>query len=103
MKVLMVMYKSGLPLDQIRNLFKTRARKYARVDGLREKLYVEDTATGEVGGIYVFDSEASLRKFRQSGFEQDIADTYRARFLTIRELRVVMSLRNEPPQSAGAA
>ncbi len=104
MKVLTIMYKSGLPLERVRELFRRRVRKYARIDALREKLYVRDPATGEVGGVYLFMSDAGLAKFRQSGFEKNIADTYRVTSpMEIRVLDVVMALRDESAPASEAA
>ncbi len=40
---------------------------FRKVPGLRQKYYIRDRETGELGGLYIFDSTESLRRFRDSG------------------------------------
>jgi len=73
-EVLVVLYKSGLPLKEVFELFDKRADKYREVKGLLQKLYVHDESTDHVGGIYVFDSKENLEAFRNSDLAKSIGD-----------------------------
>jgi len=59
-------------------------------------LYVRENSTGQVGGIYVFDSKENLEAFRNSDLAKSIGEAYK--FLeppTIRALEVVRVLSEE--------
>ena len=61
-----------------------------------QKLYVRENSTGQVGGIYVFDSKENLEAFRNSDLAKSIGEAYK--FLeppTIRALEVVRVLSEE--------
>jgi len=95
-EVLVFLYKSGLPMDEILERFKRRSDKYRDVKGLLQKLYVQDESTGHVGGIYVFDSKDTLDAFKNSDLARSIGETYK--FLeppAIRTLEVVKVLFEE--------
>ena len=100
MQVLLILYKSALDDERVMQLFRERKGKYDAVPGLLQKLYVHDPATGEVGGIYLFEDDKSLAHFRSSDLEANIRETYQftARPV-IRTLDVVQTLREEPPRS----
>ena len=101
MEVLLILYKSALELDRVRELFRERVDKYHDVPGLLQKLYVHDPSTGHVGGIYVFDSRRSLDAFRSSDLEKSIEQTYRfTEPPQIRTLEVVQALHAEGPRPA---
>lgn len=44
---------------------------------LLQKYYVKDNETGEFGGVYVWDSEESLRNFRESELARTIPVAYK--------------------------
>lgn len=73
MGVVLITYESELPPDEVAARFRERSGKYREMEGLVQKLYFRDEATGRFGGIYVFDSEAS----RDALFETDIHATLR--------------------------
>ena len=76
MEILYVLYKSGLPIEEIFKRFKERAEKYRNVKGLVQKLYIHDESTGHVGGIYVFDTKESLEAFKASDLAKSLGDAY---------------------------
>jgi len=95
-EVLVFLYKSGLPMEEILKRFKKRSDKYREVKGLLQKLYVRDKSTGHVGGIYVFDSKENLEEFRNSELAKSIGGAYK--FLeppTTRVLEIVKVLFEE--------
>lgn len=77
MEVLFVLYKSGLPMNEVLDLFNKRADKYREVKGLLQKLYIRDESTDHVGGIYIFDTKANLEAFRNSDLAKSISDAYK--------------------------
>ena len=51
--------------DDVQEAFERRAERYRRVPGLVQKIYVRFRETGEFGAIYVWETEESLREFRE--------------------------------------
>jgi hypothetical protein len=83
-------------MNEVLELFNKRADKYREVKGLLQKLYIQDESTGHVGGIYIFDSKASLEAFRSSDLAKSISDAYK--FVeppTRRVFTVVLELHKE--------
>jgi heme-degrading monooxygenase HmoA len=96
MEILLVLFKSGLPKEEVLKRFEERADKYREVRGLLQKLYVRDESTGHFGGVYIFDSKESLEAFRNSYLAKSIGDAYK--FLeppTRRVLNVTLVLYEE--------
>jgi len=75
-QVLLILYKSALSVERVTELFAERATRYQAVPGLLQKFYVRDPLTGEVGGVYIFDSKESVERFRGSDLEKSIQTTY---------------------------
>lgn len=93
MHLLVILYESRLSREQVEELFRARAKRYTRVAGLLQKLYVRDPATGQVGGIYMFDSALHLRQFLASNPDEKIRQVYAVREpLSMRTLEVLMLL-----------
>jgi heme-degrading monooxygenase HmoA len=76
MIVQVVKFASRLPEHETRRVMEERAPQYRALPGLLQKYYVRDATTGELGGISVWDSAASLRAFRASDLAQTIATAY---------------------------
>ena len=76
MLVSIVRFRSKLPDDAVQAAFEERADRYRQVPGLVEKIYVRYRETGEAGAVYVWDSEESLERFRESDLGRTIATTY---------------------------
>jgi hypothetical protein len=76
----MIMYigrfRSRLSDEQVQAMFEERAPRYLEVPGLVEKLYLRFRETGEWGAAYVFDSEESLERFRESDLAASIPSAY---------------------------
>jgi hypothetical protein len=77
MEILHVLFKSGLPTEEVLRKFEERADKYRGVRGLLQKYYVQDKSSGEFGGVYVFDSKENLESFKDSDLAKSISDTYK--------------------------
>jgi heme-degrading monooxygenase HmoA len=74
--VLLVRFKSGLPLDEVVAVANSRADEFRALPGLTQKYYVQDKATGEYGGLYLWDSEESFDEYRKSELRATIARAY---------------------------
>ena len=77
MIVSLVRFRSELSDDDVQALFENRADRYRSVTGLVEKLYLQFRDTGEFGGVYVWESEEDLQRFRETDLAGTIPDVYR--------------------------
>ena len=76
MIVSVVRFRSRLSDEDVQELFEQRAPQYRKVPGLAEKIYVRFRDTGEWGAVYVFDTEQSLARFRESELAKSIPSAY---------------------------
>jgi heme-degrading monooxygenase HmoA len=76
MIVQVVKYKTGLADAEAAKTIAQRAPQYEALPGLRQKLYIRGLATGEYGGIYVWEDEDSMREFRGSDLARTIPVAY---------------------------
>lgn len=77
MRLLIFLFKSGLPIEEIMKTSEDRADSYRKVPGLVQKYYVVDKSTDRVGGIFVFDSEENLKAFRESELAKSTGEAYK--------------------------
>ena len=77
MKLLIFLFKSELPAEEILKKTESRAGQYLKVKGLVQKYYVQDEQTNRVGGIFVFDSEENLKAFRDSELAKSTGEAYK--------------------------
>jgi hypothetical protein len=77
-KVLSVKFKSGLSDDEVMRVIHERAPSFRALPGLIQKYYAIEKETGELSGIYIWDSEESLRQYRESELARTIAKAYQA-------------------------
>ena len=76
--ILYVRIKSDLePSEFDRRLLERRPR-FEGVPGLVQKVYGRDPETGDVCGIYFFDSVQSLTQFKESELARSIPQAYEA-------------------------
>jgi hypothetical protein len=50
--------------------------QFRALPGLLQKYYVHDPATGEWGGVYLWDSQESLEQYKASDLRKSIPETY---------------------------
>jgi len=94
MELLIFLFKSGLPLEEISATSEKRADRYRKVKGLIQKYYVQDKSTGHVGGVFIFNSKENLKAFRDSELAKSTGEAYK--FLeppTTRVLEIAKVLR----------
>jgi heme-degrading monooxygenase HmoA len=78
MIVLSVKFKSALSDSEVMRIMQERAPRFRELPGLIQKYYGHEKETGEFTGIYVWDSEQSLREYRDSELARTIPEAYQA-------------------------
>lgn len=95
--MLLVKFKSPLSLAEVTEVVNSRIDDFRALKGLRQKYYFEDTATGEYGGLYLWDSKEALTEYRESELRRSIGRAYRTEGEPrVETFKVLMSLREDP-------
>jgi hypothetical protein len=76
--VLFVRIRSGLDAEEFERRLAERRPRFREVPGLVQKIYGRDRATGDVCGIYFFESDETLAAFRETELAQTIPAAYEA-------------------------
>ncbi len=71
-----VTLKTTLPEHEALAIAHARAPEFRAVRGLIQKYYVRRERAGEMSGVYLWDSMASLTAFRESDLARSIAAAY---------------------------
>ena len=71
-----VKFKSKLSEEELMKRIEERKPRFRKIPELIQKYYVKDPQTGEVGGIYLWDSKEAMMKFRESDLSKSIPQTY---------------------------
>jgi hypothetical protein len=77
MKMLIFLFKSGLPVEEILRTSEIWTEAYRKVKGLLQKFYVSDPSTDHVEGVFVFDSKQTLKTFRDLDLTKSTGEAYR--------------------------
>ncbi len=77
MEALLVLFKSGLTWEESVKVAEKREALYRKVKGLKQKYYIRDPASGQVGGVYILDSKESLEELQRSVLK-DTGEVYKA-------------------------
>ena len=67
---------SKLSHDEIVEIMRQRAPEFRALDGLEQKYYLHNPATGEYGGFYVWRSLDDVVAYRESDLAASIAAAY---------------------------
>ncbi len=78
MIIQIVKFKSALSEAEIRQVMEDRAPQFRALPRLLQKYYMREMQTGEVGAVYIWDSEESVRAYRQSDLARTTASAYKA-------------------------
>ena len=93
--LLLVRIRTRLPLDEIMARAEKRMPEFRALGGLLQKYYVHDPATGEIGGLYLWESAEALAEYRESELRKTIAEAYEAEEEPrVEVLRVITPLRD---------
>jgi heme-degrading monooxygenase HmoA len=90
--VLLVRIKSELDTDEFARRLLERRPLFRDVPGLLQKVYGRDRTTGDVCGMYFFESEEALDAFRETELAGTIPAAYEAIDVRREAYRVLYSL-----------
>lgn len=76
--ILFVRITSGLDVQEFERRLLERRPRFSGVPGLLQKVYGRDGATGDVCGIYFFESREALDAFRETELARTIPTAYEA-------------------------
>lgn len=76
--VLFVRVTSDLDPDELERRALERSPRFREVPGLVQKIYARDKQTGDVCGIYFFESEEALAAYRETELAKTIPSAYEA-------------------------
>lgn len=93
--VLFVRVRSGLEFDELERRILERKPGFLEVPGLVQKIYGRDPATGDVCGIYFFESQGALDAFRETELAKTIPAAYEAVDVRREVFEVLFPLRPE--------
>ena len=95
--VLLVRFRSKLTLDEVMKVAEERAPEFRALKGLQQKYYLQDPQSGEIAGLYLWESAEALAEYRESELRASIAAAYHAEGEPRVEVyRVMMPLRDVP-------
>jgi len=93
--ILFVRIQSGLEKGELERRIEERRPSFLEVPGLVQKIYGRDEATGDVCGIYFFDSRQALEDFRDTELAKTIPSAYEAIEIRREAYEVLFPLRPE--------
>jgi len=73
-----VRFRSKLQFDEVMKIVEERAPEFRALAGLQQKYYLQDPATGEIAGLYLWESQEALTAYRESELRASIAEAYQA-------------------------
>jgi len=73
---LLVRFRSPLSLDEVTRVVEERAPEFRALAGLQQKYYLQDSTTGEYGGLYLWETPEALAAYRDSELRASIAQAY---------------------------
>ncbi|WP_455219190.1 YdhR family protein [Kaarinaea lacus] len=76
--ILFVRIKSKLDVEELDKRLNERKPHFLEVPGLVQKIYGRDEATGDMCGIYFFESQEALAAFRETELAKTIPTAYEA-------------------------
>jgi hypothetical protein len=87
-----VKLRSGLPEGEAMAMLHQRLPRFREVPGLLQKVYGREEGTGEICGIYIFESQAALDAFRESELARTIREAYQVESARIERYEVLFTL-----------
>ena len=68
--------KSNLPFEELKRRYEERMPQFRALPGLIQKYYSRDPQTGEIAGIYFWESEEALQAYLESDLRKTIPSAY---------------------------
>ena len=95
--LLTVKAKSKLSLEEVTRVMESRMNEFRALEGLKQKYYVVEPSTGEIGGVYLWESVEALDAYRESALRATIAEAYQTEGEPrVEVLKVIAPLRDRP-------
>ena len=92
--ILLVKFKSALSLEEVEKVVDSRIGKFRALKGLQQKYYLQEPATQEYAGLYLWESNDDFLAYRDSELRATIAEAYKTEGEPrIEVFRVIKSLR----------
>ena len=92
--ILLVKFKSALSLKEVEEVIDSRINKFRALKGLQQKYYLQEPATQEYAGLYLWESNEDFLAYRDSELRATIAEAYKTEGEPrIEVFRVIKSLR----------
>jgi heme-degrading monooxygenase HmoA len=76
--VLLVRFKSALSMEEVKRIMDERAPEFRALKGLQQKYYLHSNATGDIAGLYLWESAEAFTAYRESELRKSIAEAYQA-------------------------
>lgn len=94
--ILLVRFRSPLSLEEVAAVAEERLPEFQALAGLQQKYYLQDAATGEYAGLYLWRSPDDFTAYRDSELRATIAKAYQVEGEPrIEVYRVMRTLREE--------
>jgi heme-degrading monooxygenase HmoA len=76
--VVLVRFRSRLSREEVMKVVEERAPDFRALPGLQQKYYLQDPESGEVAGLYLWESTDAFTEYRESELRASIAEAYQA-------------------------
>jgi len=76
--ILLVRFRSALSMDEVKRIMVEREPEFRALTGLTQKYYLHSPATGDVAGLYLWESSEAFTDYRDSELRATIAKAYQA-------------------------
>ena len=93
--VLFVRIQSDLTLEEVEGRVQERIPAFLEVPGLLQKIFGHDPITGDICGIYFFESQEALDNYRSSALGKSIPSAYEATHVRKEMYELLSALRPE--------
>ena len=74
--ILLVKFKSSLSLEEVTKVVDSRIDEFRALKGLQQKYYLQEPATNEYAGLYLWESSEDFSAYRDSELRATIAKAY---------------------------
>ncbi len=93
-----VKFTTRLSDSEVRRMMEERKPSFNNIPGLVQKHFCRGTGPGEYAGVYVWESEDAMRKYRSSDLAASVASAYTIDGRPdVETMQVLFSLRPEEP------
>jgi len=94
--VLLIRSKTSLSREEPAKVAEQSAPEFKALKGLHKKYYLQDLASGDYAGLYLWKSQVALAEYRHSELRASIAEAYRVQGEPwVKVYRVAKTLRDD--------